>query len=151
MNNRTRIQKLLKDDMAVRCHHYAPSMLPSEPCHDGQRAEHHNTERELSEARETGSTVAAIGIAGEDTRPVLDLVTRIAHVVAVVAQVARRTVPLGSDATFEAAYVLDAVLGAVYVGAVLRLDVRGVEAIEPLAALERCAGIGRIAHVALNC
>lgn len=55
-----------------------------------------------------------------------------------------------SNNTFEATDVFDAVLGAVHVGTVLRFDVRGVEAVEPLAALERGAGIGRIAHVALD-
>lgn len=62
------------------------------PRNSGQQQCHHGQCRSLA-------SVASVGIARVDAGPVLDLIARIAHVVAIVAQVTRRAVPFCTDST----------------------------------------------------
>lgn len=62
------------------------------PRNSGQQQCHHGQCRSLA-------PVASVGIARVDAGPVLDLIARIAHVVAIVAQVTRRAVPFCPDST----------------------------------------------------
>lgn len=69
-----------------------------------ERADHYcdgsHCHRQAAHVLRTGA-VAAVGAAGEYARPVLHLVAFVLHIVAVVAQVFRRTETFGTDTTWN--------------------------------------------------